>query len=139
MIFKKAMTETTLSTGLDSESLRVLLVDDHDDLLVMLQLVLSRRNYHVATASSGHEAIKIASDFAPHIIVSDLGMPGMNGYEMIVRLRAMNELGAFKAIALSGFDEMDDETSAIAAGFDAHVSKPIDFERLFATIDRLTN
>ena len=132
------MTETTLSDGSENQSLRVLLVDDHDDLLVMLQLVLSRRNYNVATASSGHEALKVASDFAPQLIVSDLGMPGMNGYEMIVRLRAMDGLGAFKAIALSGFDE-EDETSAIAAGFDAHISKPIDFEHLFATIDRLTN
>jgi two-component system, chemotaxis family, CheB/CheR fusion protein len=116
---------------------RILLVDDHNDLLTMLELVLSRRDFDVATATSGAEALAKAGDFAPHVVVSDLGMPGMNGLEMMEQLRQMNGIGPFKAIALSGFDDASDAEQAISAGFDAHLAKPIDFEHLFATIDRL--
>lgn len=123
------------STG--GEPVRVLLVDDHDDLLAMLRLVLSRRSYAVVTASSGREAIDVAGHFAPHVVVSDLGMPGMNGLEMISQMRGMSQLSPFKAIALSGFDDEDDATLSQAAGFDAHLVKPVDFDNLFATIDKL--
>jgi two-component system CheB/CheR fusion protein len=133
------MSESTPAPGSPEASLRVLLVDDHDDLLVMLRMVLARRSFTVDTASSGAEAIKKAENFAPHIIVSDLGMPGMTGLELMERLRTMDELGSFKAIALSGFDDREDEASSLAAGFDAHLAKPIDFERLIDTINRLTD
>ena len=124
-----------LSTG--GEPVRVLLVDDHDDLLAMLRLVLSRRSYAVVTASSGKEAIDVAGQFAPHIVVSDLGMPGMNGLEMMSQMRGMRQLSPFKAIALSGFGDACDAASSQAAGFDAHLAKPVDFDSLFATIDKL--
>jgi CheY-like chemotaxis protein len=119
------------------EPVRVLLVDDHDDLLAMLRLVLSRRSYAVVTASSGREAIDVAGQFAPHVVVSDLGMPGMNGLEMISQMRGMSELSPFKAIALSGFDDECDAASSQAAGFDVHLAKPVDFDNLFAAIDKL--
>jgi CheY-like chemotaxis protein len=121
----------------DSAPVRVLLVDDHDDLLSVLSLVLSRRSYDVVTASSGPEALAVANDFSPHVVVSDLGMPGMNGLEMMTEMRRMNQLGSFKAIALSGFDDAADEASSQAAGFDAHMAKPVDFDNLFAVIDKL--
>lgn len=124
-----------LSTG--GEPVRVLLVDDHDDLLAMLRMVLSRRSYAVVTASSGREAINVAEQFAPHIVVSDLGMPGMNGLEMMSQMRGMSELSPFKAIALSGFDDECDAASSQAAGFDVHLAKPVDFDNLFAAIDKL--
>jgi CheY-like chemotaxis protein len=125
-----------LSTG--GEPVRVLLVDDHDDLLAMLRLVLSRRSYAVVTASSGREAINMAGEFAPHVVVSDLGMPGMNGLEMMSQMRGMSELSPFKAIALSGFDDACDTASSQAAGYDAHLAKPVDFDSLFAMIDKLS-
>lgn len=131
------MTEQ-INNSSGGESVRVLLVDDHDDLLSMLQLVLSRRSFNVVTATSGPEALAVAQDFVPHVVVSDIGMPGMTGLELMEQLRAKSELGPFKAIALSGYDDAADEASAQAAGFDAHLPKPVDFNNLFATIDRLT-
>lgn len=132
------MTDNTPGFAAQSRPLRVLLVDDHEDLLTMLRLVLSRRGYDVTTASSGAEAINLAGTFAPHIVVSDLGMPGMNGLEMMKRLRGMDELAAFKAIALSGFGDQKDTDSSLSVGFDAHFAKPVDFNHLCETIEHLT-
>lgn len=116
---------------------RILLVDDHNDLLSLLEMVLSRRSYEVVTASSGREALDLAGNFAPHVVVSDLGMPGMTGIEMMNQMRSMSQLEPFKAIALSGYDD-DEATSALAAGFDVHLVKPVDFDSLCATIEKLT-
>ncbi len=132
------MTSKTPGFTAQPRPLRVLLVDDHNDLLAMLRLVLARRGYDVTTASSGAEALKLASTFAPHVVISDLGMPGMSGLELMKALRAMSEMGAFKAIALSGFDCPQDTQSSHAAGFDAHIAKPIEFDQLFEVIERLT-
>lgn len=125
----------SLSAG--GEPVRVLLVDDHEDLLSMLRIVLACRSYAVVTASSGKEALAVASNFAPHVVVSDLGMPGMTGLEMMTQMRAMNQMAPFKSIALSGFDNASDAASSQAAGFDAHLVKPVDFDSLFAVIDKL--
>ena len=75
------------------DSLRVLVVDDHPDLLSMLDLMMQRRQYAVRTALSASEALQLASDFAPHVIVSDIGMPGMDGYEMMEALRGQPQFG----------------------------------------------
>lgn len=119
----------------DLSGVRVLLVDDHEDMLGLMRLMMERRCYRVATALSGEQALQLAPDFGPHVVVSDIGMPGMDGYEMMLALRSMNALAPFKSIALSGFDAQDEEPRARAAGFDAQLTKPIDFDSLFQAID----
>lgn len=118
-------------------AVRVLLVDDHQDMLDMMEIMMRSREYHVAKALSGSEALEVASNFAPHIIVSDIAMPGMNGYEMMSALRKMNSLHPFKSIALSGYDAQDEHERAQSAGYDAQLTKPVDFESLFQTIEDL--
>jgi CheY-like chemotaxis protein len=117
-------------------SLRVLVVDDHPDLLSMLDLMMQRRKYSVKTATSGLEALEMASDFAPHVVVSDIGMPGMDGYQLMQELRAA-DLSPFKSIALTGYDLSVDATRAKEAGYDAHLAKPIEFAQLFEIIENL--
>ena len=119
-----------------AEPLRVLLVDDQDDVLNMMNLLMQRRAYTVATANSGSRALEVAVGFAPHIVVSDIAMPEMDGYEMLDNLRANKQLTPFKAIALTGYDETEADRAA-HAGFDAHLTKPVDFNQLFDTINRL--
>ena len=119
-----------------SPSLRVLVVDDHPDLLSMLDLMMQRRKYSVKTATSGPEALEMASDFAPHVVVSDIGMPGMDGYQLMQELRA-SDLSPFKSIALTGYDLSVDATRAKEAGYDAHLAKPIEFSQLFEIIENL--
>lgn len=118
-------------------SLRVLVVDDHPDLLSMLDMMMQRRKYAVQTAQSGAEALALAPDFAPHVVVSDIGMPEMDGYQMMRSLRDTNGLAPFKSIALTGYDHGLEGDSAQQAGFDAHMTKPIEFEQLFQMIERL--
>lgn len=121
----------------DPSSLRVLVVDDHPDLLSMLDLMMQRRKYAVKTALSGDEALEVAPDFAPHVVVSDIGMPGMDGYQLMQNLRAAPALAPFKSIALSGYDMEREDTRARDAGYDAHLTKPIEFDQLFEIIEEL--
>ena len=118
-------------------SLRVLVVDDHPDLLSMLHLMMQRRQYAVQTAQSGAEALAIAPGFSPHVVVSDIGMPDMDGYQMMRSLREKSDLAPFKSIALTGYDHSIEGDSAQDAGFDAQLTKPIEFNQLFETIERL--
>ena len=121
----------------DSLSLRVLVVDDHPDLLSMLDLMMQRRQYAVKTAQSGPEALEMAPDFAPHVVVSDLGMPGMDGFQLMQELRATPDIGPFKSIALTGYDLQTDGDRARNAGYDAHLCKPFEFDQLFDVIEQL--
>lgn len=120
-----------------SSALRVLVVDDHPDLLLMLDLMMQRRKYAVQTAQSGAEALQIAREFAPHVVVSDIGMPEMDGYQMMRTMRERDGLGPFKSIALTGYDHQMEGDNAQNAGFDAQLTKPIEFEQLFEMIERL--
>lgn len=119
------------------DQLRVLVVDDHDDMLTMMNLLMTRRSYCVATANSAHQALHMVEGFLPHIVVSDIGMPDMDGYEMMSAMRAMNELTPFKAIALTGYDASSgaDHTHT---GYDTHLLKPVNFPRLFELIDEFS-
>jgi CheY-like chemotaxis protein len=116
------------------QSLRVLLVDDHDDARVMMSLMLTRRHgFAVETAASGFQALEKAREFSPHIVISDITMPGMDGFEMMTAMKA-NNFAPFKSIALSGLDFEGEKTDS---HYDVHLTKPIDFDELFATIERL--
>ena len=118
--------------------LRVLVVDDHCDMLDMMEVMMRRRSFEVAKATSGEEALQLARDFSPDVVISDISMPGMDGYEMMAAMRAMQELNAFKSIALSGYDAQSEETRAQIAGYDAQLTKPVDFEKLLQTIATLS-
>lgn len=116
--------------------LRVLLVDDHADALTMMNLLFARRSYAVQTASSAQHALQVAREWEPHLVVSDLSMPDMSGFEMMSQMRAA-DARSFKSIALSGYDREDDRARAREAGFDAHLAKPVDLNHLFATVEGL--
>ena len=125
-----------MSTLLPTETgHRILLVDDHDDLLLMMSLMLRRkRGYAVETANSGQRALELAPEFCPHVIISDITMPGMNGYQMMEAMKAQ-DCPPFKCIALSGHDTPDGDE--MESHYDVHLTKPVDFETLFSVIERL--
>lgn len=129
------MNQSTPSTP--GPELRVLVVDDHADMLTMMDLMMQRRSYAVKTATSGYEALELASEFAPHVVVSDIGMPGMDGFQLMQNLRSTPEMAPFKAIALTGYDLISEPELALESGFDAHITKPIEFDELFEMIERL--
>jgi len=119
------------------EDNRALVVDDNDDLLEMLAMLLRHEGYEVETASSALEALDKFPSGAFCVVLSDIGMPRMNGYELARRLRAHPECKITVMIAITGMDMYGDRERAINAGFDDLMVKPIGPRTLMANIARL--
>jgi CheY-like chemotaxis protein len=112
---------------------RVLVVDDNEDACEMLRTALTNVGHVVRTAGDGAGAIATAVDFSPDTAVLDIGLPGMNGYELASRLRAAYP--GIRLIALTGYGQAADLEAAVAAGFDAHCAKPIAISVLLHQIE----
>jgi len=119
--------------------IRVLLVEDSVDVLYMLQLELEWMGYAVVAAADANAALEEAVSNRPDIIVSDLGMPGVDGFEFIQRLRAIPHLAFIPAIALTGTALERDIERALASGFTAYLVKPVDAPDLAKKIDELSS
>ncbi|HEX8501068.1 MAG TPA: response regulator [Pyrinomonadaceae bacterium] len=116
----------------------VLLVDDSSETLELLELLFSRQGYEVFGAGSADEAVRRARERRPGVIISDISMPGVDGYTLLAELRRMPGLEAVPAIALTGHAMDEDRERALAAGFAVHVPKPVDPEELLRVVRRLT-
>jgi len=103
-----------------------LVVDDNPDITEMLAAVLRHAGYTVSTAYSAPDALDAALARHFDLVVSDIGMPGMNGHELARVLRAMPEYRSIPMVAVTGFDMYDDRQRSAEAGFNAHLRKPID-------------
>lgn len=103
-----------------------LVVDDNSDITEMLAAVLRHAGYTVSTADSGTGALSAALARQYDVVISDIGMPGMNGYELAEALRSFPQYRSTRMVAVTGFAMYDDRDRALEAGFDAHLSKPID-------------
>ena len=121
--------------------LRILLVDDDRDGLAALEIVLADRGAHVEIATDVDGALRRIADLAPDVLLSDVGMPGRDGYALMRELRATEPAGRrVPAIALTAFSRKQDIDQALAAGFDAHCAKPLrplELLRLIARVARL--
>ncbi|HEY0174642.1 MAG TPA: PAS domain S-box protein [Pyrinomonadaceae bacterium] len=119
------------------ESCRVLVVEDAPDTLEMLRVAFVARGYTPAACSTPEEALRVAESGRFDIIVSDIGLPRIDGYELIARLREMPHLRGVPALALTGYAAQRDAEAALAAGFDAHVPKPVDPAELAERMEQL--
>lgn len=117
---------------------RVLLVEDSADVLYVLQLELEWMGYEVAGATDAEAALCAAQLTRPDVVISDLRMPGIDGFEFIKRFRAIPELAEVPAIALTGATRDTDLDRALSMGFTAHVSKPVEAADLAKKIEQLT-
>lgn len=111
---------------------RVLVVDDNVDAATLLAEYLSDLGYVTAVAHDGPSALELAAQLHPDAVLLDIGLPGMDGYEVGERLRRDHH--DLRMIAVTGFGEGRDRERSERAGFDAHLVKPIDLSRL---VDRL--
>src|SRR5262249_51160855 len=130
------------TTEVRLEGLRVLVVEDDGDTGRMLAQVLGERGAAVSRAESTAEALVAIERAIPDVLVSDIGMPGEDGYELMRRVRALApEIGGrVPAIALTAFAREEDMHHALEAGFNVHVAKPIDpaeLARVVARVSRL--
>ena len=124
----------------DVEGLHVLAVDDEPDARELIRHVLERARVQVTMASSAEEALRMIDRAPPDVLVSDIGMPGTDGYMFIrqVRQRTPDRSGTVPAIALTAYVRDEDRQKMIAAGFTAHVPKPLDANELVRTIGHLS-
>ena len=124
-------------SGVHTRRLRVLVVDDAPDVTEMLGMVMRYAGYEVTTALSAPEAFDAARRDRFDVVVSDIGLPRIDGYELLGRLRRLPHLRTVPALALTGYARQRDAEAALAAGFDAHVPKPVDPSALAEQVGRL--
>lgn len=128
-----------MSTAEDSQDqrTRVLVVDDDPDILQMLEMRLSNSGYDVATAADGEEALTRAKQTNPHLVVLDVMMPKMNGWEVARALRQEEATKDVKIIMLTAIGPHVNEMTSPLYGANAHLDKPFDFKKLEASISEL--
>jgi two-component system CheB/CheR fusion protein len=117
---------------------RVLIVDDNRDSLDSLALLLNLGGHEVCSARDGVEAVEAAASFGPELVLLDIGLPRLNGYEAAARIRQLPGGAAIKLVALSGWGQEEDRRRSRDAGFDLHLVKPVDPQvlgRLLARLD----
>jgi CheY-like chemotaxis protein len=120
----------------DNVERRVLIVDDNRDAAESLALLLGLAGCQVALAFDGMAAIATAATFRPDVVLLDIGMPGMDGYETARHLRATADGSNMLLVALTGWGQEEDKQQAIDAGFDEHFTKPMDSGVLAALMKR---
>ncbi len=130
----------SIPTDTAIEGLDVLVVDDEPDTREIVASILAHGRAEVRSAPNAEAALKMIEDSAPDVLVSDIGMPGMDGYELIARLRARrgDRSADIPAIALTAYAREADRARALAAGFDLHVAKPVAPEELTAAVARMS-
>jgi signal transduction histidine kinase len=124
----------TASTGDHAAALamahRVLVVDDNEDAAETLGQTLEAMGHRVRVAFDGRTALDVAANFHPEVVLLDIGLPVMDGYELASRLKEMPGGGAVRLIAVTGYGQPRDREAAKQAGFSEHVVKPVDIVRL---------
>jgi signal transduction histidine kinase len=108
----------------------VLLIEDNDDGREMMATMLEAWDYTVLQAADGLAGVALAHANAPQVALIDIGLPGIDGYEVARRLRQMDSTAAIKMIALTGYGLAEDQKRVLEAGFDLHLVKPVDMEAL---------
>jgi len=114
---------------------RILVVDDNADAADSLGMLLQVRGDDVRVAYDGLEALALARDFEPDVVLLDIGMPKLSGYDVARQLREARG-GSILIVAITGWGQEEDRQRARDSGFDHHFTKPVDFDMLLALIDR---
>ncbi len=113
------------------DAMRVLIVEDEADTADALQLILTMIGHEVQTAHSGMAALQAVKDHRPDVILLDIGLPDLNGYQVAERLRETPDaMKQVVLVAMTGYGQAEDRRRAVRAGFDYHMVKPFDPQRL---------
>ncbi len=114
--------------------LRILIVDDNEDAASSLAMVLELADHQVETAFNGMSGLLLAASFKPDVVILDIGLPDINGYEVARQLRRSPWGQSVLLLALTGWGQQQDKQDAASAGFDHHFTKPVDFDGLLALL-----
>jgi len=116
---------------------RVLVVDDHAPSAEMVAEILTLEGYEVRVAHSASQAMEVAVQFAPYVVILDIGLPDEDGFEVARSIKARAELQAMRLIALSGYGQSQYPRRAREAGFERYLVKPVDLDELLALVREL--
>jgi CheY-like chemotaxis protein len=114
-----------------------LVVDDVADVTEMLSVLMTHAGYEVSTASNAQEAIALAREHQFDVVISDIGMPEMNGYELARAIRLLPGYETVPLVAVTGYSMFDDRNRSLTAGFSEHITKPIDPRAFLELIEQL--
>jgi len=114
---------------------RILVVEDNTDAAESMRMLLDSIGHHVTVVNDGNAAVAAARAFRPDVVLLDIGLPGMDGFEIASALRALPETSRAHLIAVSGYGQEKDRALSAQAGFDLHLVKPVDPGRLAEAID----
>lgn len=114
-----------------------LVVDDVSDVTEMLSVLMTHAGYDVTTASNARDALALAREHHFDMIISDIGMPEMNGYQLAQALRTLPGYEHVPMVAVTGYSMFDDRSRSLIAGFNEHVTKPIDPRAFLELIEQL--
>jgi CheY-like chemotaxis protein len=130
---------TEFSASPNLKGVRVMIVDDNPDALNLVMHLLENCGVNTAGCASAEECLARLPQWHPDVLISDIGMPGMDGYAMMRVLREFSpqEGGETPAVALTAFARSEDRRRAMLAGFDMHVSKPVEPGELVAVVARM--
>jgi signal transduction histidine kinase/DNA-binding response OmpR family regulator len=131
-----SVVETTPVTN--GEKYRILVIEDNKDTAESARLLLSLDGYDVQTANNGSAGLEVAQRFHPQVVLCDIGLPGMDGYQVARTLRQDSNLSSAYIIALTGYGRDEDLRQAQEAGFDMHLTKPIDHNNLRRALTHLS-
>jgi CheY-like chemotaxis protein len=117
---------------------RVLIVDDNPDAAEILAEALEESGHEVRTVGDGPSALQLVETFVPDVAFLDIGLPAMDGYELASHLRRVPSLANKPLVAITGYAQDDDRQRALASGFDEHLAKPLDLDRVLECIETLS-
>jgi PAS domain S-box-containing protein len=121
----------------DDAALAVLVIDDNVDAAATLQALVELQGHRCAIAHGAEAGLALAAEFVPDVVLLDIGLPGMNGYEVARRLRNLPQLDGVLLVAVTGYATEEDRQRALDAGFDVHLSKPVSYEHLMLRVPML--
>ncbi len=111
-------------------SLRILIVDDNVDTVLSFSMLLKESGNEIRTAHDGPSAVKIAMEYIPDVVLLDIGLPGLNGYEVAKQIRNQPSLKNIVLVALTGYGQEPDRQASMEAGFNHHLIKPARLEQV---------
>ncbi len=126
---------TPIDQSADAPPLRILLVDDNRDAAESLGELLQFSGHETRLAFDGLEAVAVHAQWKPDVVVLDIGLPGIDGYEAARRIRAQQGIKPLRMVALTGWGQADDRKRTADAGFDAHMVKPVMYDALLAMLN----